>query len=113
MAATVLWHRDLAGGADPAQAWLARAPVTPDADDASALPDRLDAIYALDSLQMCLLAAATEHRLYSDHGERWWWSADAGAALRALWSQGQRKSATELVGDLLDGQGGLAAAALL
>ena len=113
VAATTLWHHDLASGADPGEAWLARAPVTPDADDASALPDRLDAIYALDSLQMCLLTAATEHRLFSDHGERWWWSEDAGAALSAMWSQGQRKSAAEHVGDLVDGEGGLAAAAAL
>ena len=113
VAATTLWHHDLAKGADPGEAWLARAPVTPDTGDASALPDRLDAIYALDSLQMCLLAAATEQRLFTDHGARWWWSPEAGAALRGMWSQGQRKSCTELVGDLLEGQGGLAAAAAL
>ena len=111
VAAMTLWHHDLAGGADPGEAWVARAPVPPDADDASALPDRLDAIYALDSLQMCLLGAATEHRLFTDHGERWWWSPDAGAALRAMWSEGQRKSAEEHVGELVNG--GLAAAAAL
>lgn len=118
VAAATLWHHDLATAgvatlADAAEAWVARAPIPPTAEDADALPDRLDAVFALDSLQLRLHAAAHEAALRDAHGERWWWSEDAGAALFSAWSAGQRRPATTWVREHLGASETLGSAAEL
>ncbi len=118
VAAITLWHHDLATAGtatfeDAANAWLARAPIPPDPADADALPDRLDAVYALDSLQLRLLAAAQDHALRTSYGDHWWWSEEAGAALFSSWSHGQRRTTADLVADALGEGETLASAAVL
>lgn len=118
VAAVTLWHHDLASAGvvtleDASQAWVARAPIPPTAVDADALPDRLDAVFALDSLQLRLQAAAQDHALRTAHGDHWWWSEEAGAALFERWSHGQRLSATTHVQQLLGAGESLASAAIL
>lgn len=114
VAAAVLWHRDLAGGADPYEAWAARSEeatgVALTAKDAEALPDRIDGVFALDVLQVRLLEASAVAWLREQHGERWWWEPEAGRALFSLWAEGQRLSVTELL-PKVGVDGGLADAA--
>jgi len=101
LAAAVLWHRDLADGQEAYAAWRVRSEqatgVALTEREAEALPDRIDGVFALDVLQVRLLAASVLAWLRRGHGERWWWEPEAGRALFGLWAEGQRLSATELL----------------
>lgn len=87
--------------ADP---WLAHAAaigrargIPVDEPEARAWPQRVDALYAAETLQSWLLAAALRRSLRARLGERWWRDPAAGESWIEWLKPGQRLSVTELI----------------
>jgi hypothetical protein len=83
-------YKELLGGATrvewPAVSWL---------DDVD------EGFYVACYLRAWALETHWRRALRERFGERWWRSAEAGAWLRDLWSEGQRLSAEELLAQTL------------
>jgi hypothetical protein len=79
--------------------------------DADFLADVDTGFYCSSYLRSWAFGALIRDFLRSEFGRAWFARVEAGSLLRELWSQGQRATADELLGDVAGGELELAAVA--